>query len=143
MPFKSREKHLEYMRAWYLKNRDAQLAYGKNYQSKNKKKLKLYTRKYREERPWLVSYMSAEQRCNNKNNHNYKRYGGCGILFKLTKTEVAQLWERDKARLMKWPTIDRINNDGNYEFGNCRFIEMSENARRPKRKRHAYLISSR
>lgn len=40
------------------------------------------------------------------------------------------LWERDRAWLLKRPSIDRIDPDGHYEVRNCRFIELSENSRR-------------
>jgi hypothetical protein len=33
---------------------------------------------------------------------------------------------------MKEPSIDRIDNDGNYTFDNCRFIELALNKRKDK-----------
>jgi len=47
----------------------------------------------------------------------------------LTMDEVNQLWFRDGADKMKRPSIDRKDNDGNYTFKNCRFIELSRNSK--------------
>ena len=77
--------------------------------------------------PWLKSYKSAKERCNRPNAENYWRYGGRGIKFLLTKNQIKKLWFRDKAYLLKRPSIDRKENDGNYTFKNCKFIEMVEN----------------
>jgi hypothetical protein len=79
-------------------------------------------------RPWINSYNNAKQRCNNPNNPNYPWYGKRGIKFLLTKSECDKLWNRDKAEDMKFPTIDRINNNGHYEYTNCQFIENTENS---------------
>lgn len=87
-------------------------------------------KEYRKKNPWYGSFTEAKTRCTNENRVCFKRYGGRGILFVLTKEEAAHLWERDNANKMKRPTIDRINNEGNYEFDNCRFIEHSENAKK-------------
>ncbi len=49
-------------------------------------------------------------------------------------TEIKELWFRDKAYEMKQPSIDRIDNDDNYIFNNCEFIEKDENSIKNKRK---------
>ena len=37
------------------------------------------------------------------------------------------MYIRDKAHLMKKPSIDRKDNDKNYTLENCRFIELQDN----------------
>lgn len=87
----------------------------------------------RKRKPWLTSYYGAMDRCINKNNSHYHCYGGRGIKFLLTQLEIQKLWNRDKAWLLKQHGIDREDNDGNYEYGNCRFIEKSKNTRKGKK----------
>jgi hypothetical protein len=77
--------------------------------------------------PWISHYEAARQRCLNPNNKCYNSYGGRGIKFSLTINEVRRLWIRDKADALIKPSIDRKNNDGNYTFKNCRFIEQIKN----------------
>ncbi|HDY87191.1 MAG TPA: hypothetical protein ENH82_03630 [bacterium] len=66
------------------------------------------------------------QRCENKNNEFYPRYGGRGI-------KICTLWRHDFKSFYDYAiangwkeglTIDRIDNDGNYEPGNIRFVPM-------------------
>ena len=85
--------------------------------------------------PWIFILHWIKARCNNPNDHAYKDYGGRGIknLFK-SSDEVKFLYERDNARSMKRPSIDRIDNNGNYCIDNCRFIEKPENSVKDKRK---------
>lgn len=80
-----------------------------------------------------------KRRCDNKKCKSYKNYGGRGIECRITEEESKDLWIRDKADVMEKPSIDRINNDGNYEFGNCRFIEHRINSGRSA-KEHAHKI---
>ena len=79
--------------------------------------------------PWLTHYDSAKTRCNNPKCREYKYYGGRGIRFLLTEKEIESLYKQDKASEMEDPSIDRIDNNGDYCFDNCRFIEHSVNAR--------------
>lgn len=75
--------------------------------------------------PWWVYWLNAKSRCSCKNRNWRKR----GIKCLITLNEIKQLWFRDNAELLKIPSLDRIDNNGDYSFSNCRFIEHSENAR--------------
>ena len=121
-PFKNIEDGIEYRRKYFQKNK------ARIY------KLKVATRKiYIKLNPWYRSYEAAKSRCNNKNNQGYKWYGGKGIKFEMTLKQVRYLWIRDRADTLKWPSIDRVNSNGNYEISNCRFIEQRINSRGPNR----------
>ena len=75
-----------------------------------------------------VIWRGMRRRCSNKNYKGYHRYGGRGIT-------VCDIWE-DFAVFREWAlthgyndsmTIDRINNNGNYEPNNCQWILKGEN----------------
>lgn len=75
-------------------------------------------------------WKNMKQRCTNSNIESYENYGGRGI-------SVCELWS-DYGEFYKWSinngyndelTIDRINNDGNYEPGNCRWVDKITQAR--------------
>jgi hypothetical protein len=99
-------------------------------------------RKSRKINPWLHIFSLAKNRCLNKNNPRYKDYGGRGISFKLTLEDIKNLWFRDVTPNMKRPSIDRIDNNGNYELSNCRFIEMSDNSKNTRRIRSVIRIGN-
>lgn len=75
-------------------------------------------------------YAGIKKRCLNDNEHAYSNYGGRGIT-------ICDEWlgEYGFENFYKWSmgngysddlTIDRINNDGNYEPSNCRWITYKE-----------------
>ena len=78
--------------------------------------------------PWNKTLVGIKSRCN----HPVKNYGAKGVKAKITVDELKFLWFRDKAYSMKIPSIDRIDSNGDYEIGNCRYIELSENTIRIK-----------
>jgi hypothetical protein len=51
------------------------------------------------------------------------------------------LWFRDKAYLMRHPSIDRIDSNGNYELNNCQFIEMKRNRVKDRRAKFVHPLS--
>lgn len=78
--------------------------------------------------PWRKTAYIIKDRCTRIKNPQYKYYGARGIRCLITVDELKELWFRDKAFKMKNPSIDRIDNNGNYEFNNCRYIEWGKNS---------------
>jgi hypothetical protein len=68
-----------------------------------------------------------KNRCFNVNNHTYHLYGGRGITVCQRWADSFPAFLADMGpRPTKDHSIDRINNDGNYEPSNCRWATHSE-----------------
>lgn len=77
-------------------------------------------------------WYSMKQRCNNKTHESYHKYGGRGIEVCSRWSDSFVLFLEDMGEPPENMSIDRINVNGNYEPGNCRWatsIEQSRNCR--------------
>lgn len=79
--------------------------------------------------PLYTKWRGMINRCYDNRDSHYPRYGGRGIT-------VCKEWKDDFRKFYDWSIengytdkleIDRINNDGNYEPGNCRYITRKKN----------------
>ena len=80
------------------------------------------------------SWDSLKQRCTNSNNKDYHNYGGRGIKVCKSWLNSYKLFLQDMGRKPSIKhSIDRINNDGNYEPSNCRWSTMKEQSNNTRR----------
>ena len=86
-------------------------------------------------------WVAMKQRCNNLNYQSYKYYGKRGI-------KVCKDWINNYSAFKFWAilngyqdnlTIDRIENNGNYEPSNCQWITASENSIKSNRERRTLI----
>lgn len=85
----------------------------------------------------FYAWNGMKQRCYNPNAKSYQHYGHRGIA-------VCPEWRHDFQAFYDWAiangyeeglTIDRLDNDGDYEPDNCQWITRAENASKARRAR--------
>ena len=73
-----------------------------------------------------ISWKAMKQRCGNPKQDNYGNYGGRGISICSRWLESFEEFYTDMGRRPEGMTLDRKNNEGNYEPDNCRWASHSE-----------------
>lgn len=80
--------------------------------------------------PEYQIWKAMKGRCNNPNDRFYQRYGGRGISVCREWADSFNVFLSDVGRRPNnLFQIDRINNDGDYKPGNCRWVSSAENVR--------------
>jgi len=75
------------------------------------------------------SWSALRQRCNYVKSRSYPRYGGRGIRVCTRWDLFSNFWDDMQSSWFKGATIERINLNGDYEPGNCKWITGLEQIR--------------
>lgn len=81
--------------------------------------------------PEYKAYAKAKDRCTNPRCCSYPEYGGRGIRFRFNSFAE---WYAELGPRPEGYSVDRINNDGNYEPGNVRWATSGQQQRNKRRR---------
>jgi len=107
--------------------KSSRLKQWRDYYHRHKAARRLYEKLH----PELRALKDAKQRCTNINSAQYKDYGGRGI--KCFLKSYHEILNSIGKRPSKLYTLDRINNNGDYEIDNIRWAtrkQQSSNRRK-------------
>ena len=101
-------------------------ARGKSLRTHGMTETKLYT-----------AWLNMKSRCTRKSNMMYHNYGGRGISFckEWEDFNTFKEWAK-KAGYKEGLSLERIDVNGNYEPGNCKWIPLSEQSLNQRRSHH-------
>lgn len=83
------------------------------------------------------------RRCYNEKIPNYASYGGRGIVVCERWHDLVKFFEDMGHPPSRSHSLDRIDNNGNYEPGNCRWATQKEQTRNTRRNRYLEVRGSR
>ena len=75
------------------------------------------------------TWKEMRQRCNNPNNDKWKWYGGRGIRI-CSRWDIFEAFLQDMGERPEGMTLDRVDNDGDYEMSNCVWASHKDQTRK-------------
>lgn len=106
--------------------------YKQVYYKRHRRSLIAYSAGWNKRHPEARALLNARARCVNPKDHAYNGYGARGIRFDLT---LDSLLLDIGLRPSNHFSLDRIDNDGNYEVGNIRWATRSQQQRNRRKPR--------
>jgi len=93
-------------------------------------------------RPYNI-WQGMRQRCINPNNRKFHLYGGKGIIVCDHWQTFEGFWEDNEKYYRDDLTIDRKDSNGNYEYGNVRWIPQRQNSSETTKRRPVVQMTKR
>jgi hypothetical protein len=133
-----------YQKAYRDAHKEKMRAYSKAYREANREEIRSQRKRFRDANGLRLaaryrelippgssrrSWIAMKQRCLNPNYHQFKDYGGRGITICERWLSSFSNFHQDMGDRPAGLTLDRIDNDGNYEPGNCKWSTRSEQKR--------------